>query len=43
MTSTILLVFSFVCFTLAAFNAPSGPINLIGAGGAFAIASMLFH
>ncbi len=43
MLGTVLLVFSFVCATLATFNVPSGPINLIGASLAFYTASLLFH
>lgn len=38
----ILLVFAFVCFTLAAIGVNSGKINLIGAGLSFLTASMIF-
>lgn len=41
MLTLILLVFAFVCFTLAAFSAPSGRINLVGAGLAFWVLSVI--
>ncbi|HEX3747566.1 MAG TPA: hypothetical protein VHW09_26710 [Bryobacteraceae bacterium] len=43
MLDTILLVFAFVLFVLAAVGIPSGRYNLIGAGLACYIATMLFH
>lgn len=43
MINLILLVFSFVCFVLATVGVPSSPrFNLIAAGLAFLVASMLF-
>ena len=42
MTHTVLLVFAFVCFVLAAGSVPSGRINLIGAGLAFWVATLIF-
>ena len=42
MLQMILLVFSFVCFTLAAFWIPQPPrVNLIAAGLAFWVLSVL--
>ncbi len=38
----ILYVFAFVCFVLAAVGAPSGRFNLIGAGLAFWVATLIF-
>jgi len=43
MTSTILLVFAFVCFVLGTFGVPASRFNLIAAGLAFWVASLLFH
>lgn len=37
----ILLVFAFVCFVLAAFSVPAGRFNLIAAGLAFWVASLI--
>lgn len=42
MTDTILLVFALVLFVLAALNIPSPRINLIAAGLACWVASLLF-
>jgi hypothetical protein len=43
MLTTILLVFAFVLFVLAALNIPSPPrLNLVGAGLACWVASTLF-
>lgn len=42
MSHTILLVFAFVCFVLAACSVPSGRVNLIGAGLAFWVATLIF-
>jgi hypothetical protein len=39
----ILLVFAFVLFILASVGVPSGRYNLIGAGLACWIATLLFH
>jgi hypothetical protein len=41
MRHLLLLVFAFVCFVIAAF-APGGRINLVAAGLAFWIATLLF-
>lgn len=41
MLTLILLVFAFVCFTLAAFGVPSGRFNLIAGGLAFWVLSVI--
>lgn len=41
MIETVLLVFAFVCAVLAALNAQSGRINLVGAALAFYFAALL--
>lgn len=41
MLNLILLVFAFVCATLAAFGVPSGRVNLIGAALAFYFLALL--
>ena len=38
----ILLVFAFVCFTLAAVGVASGRFNLVASGLAFWVASLIF-
>jgi hypothetical protein len=38
----ILLVFALVCFILSAVSVSSGRVNLMGAGLAFWVASLLF-
>jgi hypothetical protein len=43
MITTILLVFAFVCFVLAAFNVPSPRVNLTALGLAFWVATLLPH
>jgi len=42
MLHVILLVFAFVLFLLAAFNVPSPRVNLIGAGLACWVATLIF-
>ena len=42
MTDTILLVFAFVCFVLAALQVSGRWVNLVAAGLAFWLASLLF-
>jgi hypothetical protein len=42
MLHTILLIFAFVLFVLAALNVPSPRLNLTAAGLACAVASLLF-
>jgi hypothetical protein len=42
MLHTILLIFAFVLFVLAAVNVPSPRLNLVAAGLACAVASLLF-
>jgi hypothetical protein len=41
MITLILLIFAFVCFTLSAFWSPSPRVNLIAAGLAFWVLSVL--
>jgi hypothetical protein len=43
MTDTLLLVFAFVFFVMAAIGFPTGRFNMIGAGLACYIATLLFH
>lgn len=42
MSHTILLVFAFVCFVLAACQVPSSRVNLTAAGLAFWVSTLLF-
>jgi len=42
MLTLILLVFAFVCFVIAAVGVSSGRFNLIAAGLAFWVASVIF-
>ena len=42
MITTILLVFAFVCFVLAAFTVPSR-VNLTALGLAFWVSTLLLH
>lgn len=42
--TVILLVFAFVCFTLAALNVPSSRVNLVALGLAFwSLAELIPH
>jgi hypothetical protein len=43
MLDLLLLVFAFVFFVIAAVGIPSGRFNLIGAGLACWVATLLFH
>lgn len=39
--ATIFLIVALICFILAAFNVPAGPISMIGLGLAFVVAAQL--